>query len=85
MAKYLSDAELDSWFSYHQPTTPEIVEAHNTVRKACRELAQVFSDLLPEGPDKTTALQAVRLAMYKANACIAVRQYLFDPMVDDLL
>lgn len=79
MPKFTSDAQLDDWFGYHRPSDPSIAEAHETVRAECRRLAQVLSDLLPEGPDKTVALRAVRTVMYEANACIAVAQRLYHP------
>jgi hypothetical protein len=79
MTKFTSEDELDTWFGYHPPSTPEIAQAHDQVRAACRNLAGVFSDLLPECPDKTVALRAVREAMYAANAVIAVQQRLYDP------
>jgi hypothetical protein len=79
MAKFTPDAQLDDWFAHHSPSSPAIVQAHETVRAECRRLAQVFSDLLPECPDKTVALRAVRAAMFEANACIAVQQRLYEP------
>ena len=83
MSKFTSEAQLDQWFAHHPPVSPEIVRAHETVRAECRRLAQVLSDLLPECPDKTVALRAVREAMYHANACIAVEQRLHgEPTVD---
>ena len=79
MTKFTSEAQLDEWFGYHRPSDPSIAGAHDTVRAECRRLAQVLSDLLPECPDKTVALRAVRSVMYEANACIAVQQRLFEP------
>jgi hypothetical protein len=78
MSKYTSDAEIDSWFSHHPPSSPTIARGHERVRAECRRLAGVLSDLLPEGPDKTVALRAVRTVMYEANACIAIAQRLHD-------
>jgi hypothetical protein len=79
MTKFTPEAQLDEWFGYHPPSSPEIARAHETVRAECRRLAQVLSDLLPECPDKTVALRAVRAVMYEANACIAVQQRLYEP------
>lgn len=79
MPKFTSEAQLDDWFSHHPPAGPEIIQAHETVRAECRRLAGVLSDLLPEGPDKTVALRAIRTVMYEANACIAVEQRLYSP------
>jgi hypothetical protein len=77
--KYTSDAELDSWFSYHSPSSPTIARGHERIRTECRRLAGVLSNLLPEGPDKQVALRAVRTVMFEANACIAAAQRLNDP------
>lgn len=79
MPKFTSDAQLDQWFGYHQPSGPSIADAHEQVRAKCRELAGFLSDLLPECPDKTVALRAIRTVMYEANACIAVQQRLYTP------
>jgi hypothetical protein len=79
MSKFTSDAQLDDWFGYHPPSSDEIRDAHEQVRAKCRELAGFLSDLLPECPDKTVALRAVRAVMYEANACIAVQQKLHVP------
>lgn len=79
MPKFTSEAQLDDWFGHHPPSSPAISGAHEEVRAACRQLAQTLSDLLPECPDKTVALRAVRTVMYEANACIAVQQLLYDP------
>ncbi len=79
MPKFTSEAALDEWFGYHPPTSDAVREAHETVRTKCRELAQALSDLLPECPDKTVALRAVRTVMHEANACIAIEQRVYDP------
>jgi hypothetical protein len=77
MSKFTSEAQLDEWFGHHPPTQAAIAVAHEQVRAKCRELAQFLSDTLPECPDKTVALRAVRTVMYEANACIAVQQRLY--------
>ena len=78
MTKFTPESQLDDWFGYHPPSSPAIAEAHEAVRMNCRDLAQFLSDLLPECPDKTVALRAVRTVMYEANACIAVQQRLYE-------
>ncbi len=79
MHKFTSAETLDNWFSFHPPSSPAIAEAHEQVRAKCRELAGFLSDLLPECPDKTVALRAVRDVMFQANATIACNQALFTP------
>lgn len=78
MTKFISDEQIDSWFAYHPPSTPQIAAAHEEVRAEFGMLATYLNDLLPECPDKTVALRAVREAMYHANACIAVNQALME-------
>jgi hypothetical protein len=78
MPKFTSDAVLDDWFGYHRPSDESIAGAHEQVRAKCRDLAGFLSELLPECPDKTVALRAVRQVMYEANACIAVQQKLYE-------
>lgn len=77
MSKFTSDETLDKWFAHHAPSNDEIILAHETIRMRFRQLAQVLNDLLPEVPDKTVALRALRDAMYHANACVAVEQRLY--------
>lgn len=77
MGKFTSDATLDDWFGHHPPSEPAIAAAHEQVRARCRDLAGFLSDLLPECPDKTVALRAVRTVMHEANACIAIQQDLY--------
>lgn len=79
MPKFTTDETLASWFAYHPPATPEIVDAHERVREVFHDVAEFLNELLPECPDKTVALRAVREAMYHANACIAVQQKLYGP------
>jgi hypothetical protein len=75
--KFTTSEELDRWFGHTPPSTPEIGQAHEHIRSNFRDLAGFLSELLPECPDKTVALRALREAMYHANACVAVNQRLF--------
>lgn len=74
MPNFTSDAQLDSWFAYHSPGNPEVGEALKQIRTACRELAALFQSVIPECPDKTVALRAVREAMWAGNAAVACNQ-----------
>lgn len=74
MQRFTTDAQLDNWFAFHKPPTPQVIDAHEQIRAACRTLAGVFQELIPECPDKTVAFRAVREAMYAANAAIACNQ-----------
>lgn len=77
MSKFTSDETLDKWFAHHPPSNQEILDAHTAIRMDFRDLARSLNNLLPECPDKTVALRALREAMYHANACIAVEQRLY--------
>lgn len=74
MPKFTSDEEVSSWFEYHPPKTPIVIQAHTDIRAGFRELALRLNNLLPEGPDKKETLRALRRTMYDANACVAVAQ-----------
>lgn len=73
MANFVSDEQLDNWFKHHPPTG-DAIAAHEEIRHASRELAAVFQRVIPECPDKTVALRAVREAMMAANAAVACNQ-----------
>jgi hypothetical protein len=73
MPQFTSDAQLDNWFAYHRPTG-DAIAAHERVRVEFRALAATLQELIPECPDKTVALRAVRQAMFAANAAIACNQ-----------
>lgn len=78
MSKFLSDESLSNWFAYHPPTSDEIRDAHERVRAEFWALAASMNGLLPEGPDKTVALRAIRDASMQANAAIACAQRVHD-------
>lgn len=74
MSTFLSDDQVANWFAYHPPTTAAIRDAHERVRAEYGALAASMNSLLPEGPDKTVALRAIRDAAMQANAAIACAQ-----------
>jgi hypothetical protein len=75
-----SSDDLANWFAHHPPKNQEIIDAHERIRRAFHEAAEMLNDLLPEGDDKEAALQSVRRAMYDANSCIAVAQAVHRPV-----
>jgi hypothetical protein len=79
MSQFVSPEQLANWFAYHAPSGPEIVAAHERVREEFGALAASMNDLLPEGPDKTVALRAIRDASMQANAVIACAQRVYGP------
>lgn len=74
MPKFVTDDQITNWFAYHPPSSQEIIAAHERVRAEYGALAHNMNDLLPEGPDKTVALRAIRDAAMHANAAIACAQ-----------
>lgn len=78
MTKFLSDEQVADWFAYHPPSTSAIKEAHERVRAEYGALAASMNNLLPDGPDKTVALRAIRDAAMQANAVIACSQRLYE-------
>lgn len=78
MSRYIEDAELDNWFGYHPPSSEDIANGHDFVRRECRELAGMLNKILPEGAEKTTALRKVREAAMWGNAAIACKQEVGD-------
>jgi len=63
--------DIERRFSYHPPSTGEVVAAHQEVRTACSDVATRFNATLPEGREKALALTKLEEAMFWANAAIA--------------
>lgn len=78
MSKFLSDEQVANWFAYHPPSTSAIKDGHERVRAEFGALAASMNNLLPEGPDKTVALRAIRDAAMHANAAIACAQMVHE-------
>lgn len=83
--KHLPEITVANWFAYHPPSHSGIVAAHEFVRERYHQLAAQMNALLPEGPDKTVALRAIRDAAMQANAAIACAQELHPFAATDVL
>lgn len=70
--KFYSDVQVRNWHAYHPPVSEAVRDAHEQVREMFADLNVKLNNLLPEGPDKSVALRAVRDAMMQANGCLAV-------------
>lgn len=71
MDRFVTNDQIANWFAYHPPKDDTIAYAHDRVRTEFRSLALSMNDVIPESPDKTVALRAIREAMYHCNAAIA--------------
>lgn len=71
-SRYTPDQTLAEWFGFHPANDPAKRMAHEDVRVTFYALAAEMNQLLPEGPDKTVALRAVRDAAMQCNGVLAV-------------
>jgi len=62
--------DLDNVFTYHAPT-PDQIPMFEAIRAGGRDLAQIIGDLVPPGPERSTAIAKVREAVMWGNAGIA--------------
>ena len=58
-----------STYEYLTPTEKQ-VEQMALIRFAAKEYSEVLDEILPEGPDKTYTLRALRQVAMWANVCI---------------
>lgn len=63
--------DIKNRFSYHPPTTPERVAAHETTRDLLMGVAVVLDAALPPGREHAMVLTKLEEAMFWANASIA--------------
>lgn len=73
-AKFITDDEIRNRVAHHPPTSDEIIDAHEQIRNGYGDLAIEMNNLLPEGPLKTRAINALLDGMHMANHCVAVTQ-----------
>lgn len=64
-------AMIESAFTFHPATTPEVQLAHEAVRDACRFVANEISNVCPSSPELTFAIRRIQEAMMYANSAIA--------------
>jgi hypothetical protein len=63
--------DIENRFTYHPPSTPERVEAHEHCRQVHTTLARVLNAMLPEGREKSLAITKLEESMFWSNAAIA--------------
>lgn len=68
----MSPEDINNRFAFH-PATPENGngEKHEEIRESCRELAQWFNRVLPEGREKSLVITHLEEVMFWANAAVA--------------
>lgn len=67
----LSEEDLDRRFNYHAPKTEKKVDAHTSVRRNCRGLADFLNRNLPDGREKSLAITHLEEVMFWGNAALA--------------
>ena len=75
-----SQADLNHWFTHHDPTYEQI-DAYNTIRAAAKMLAEDFNERCPDCADKTAAIRKLRETVMAMNLAIACYQ---KPTVESL-
>lgn len=66
----INSADIEIRFTYHPPT-PEKVMAHENIRFACKTLAMIINQEIPDGREKSLAITHLEDTMMWANAAIA--------------
>ncbi|MER6828804.1 hypothetical protein ABT352_22680 [Streptosporangium sp. NPDC000563] len=64
--------QIDDWFTFHPPASPERRDAHVAVRGHCRHLAHTLADTVPPSNELDTALWYLRQVAMWANAGLAL-------------
>ena len=65
-------ADLDEVFRYHQPT-PEQQKCYVEIRQAAKVFASVILENTPPCNDQTEAVEAIRSAVMRSNAAVALK------------
>ena len=68
----MTNEQLENWFTYHAPTSDDMV-AYGKLRNAAKSFATAINELCPESADKTAAIRKAREALMTANASIACK------------
>jgi hypothetical protein len=66
-------SEIDNWFTYHAPKGDQ-PERYERIRAAGKDFALLLMELCPPSPERMTAIQMIRQAVYNANAAIACNE-----------
>lgn len=77
----LSHTDIDNIFSFHPPKNDETKDAHEAVRRACRDAAHTIKSITPDCAEQTTSLRGLQEAMMYANAALACHGGVDAPVV----
>jgi hypothetical protein len=66
----ITPADLENWFTYHQPTGDQ-PSRYKAIREAALHFAKTIVDNTPSSADQTAAVRKVREAAMTANQAIA--------------
>jgi hypothetical protein len=67
------EPDLDNLFTHHPPVGDQ-VERYETLRDKAKEFAALVVELVPNSPERSTAITKIREAVMFANAGIACNQ-----------
>lgn len=67
----MTGADIENRFAFHPANTEEKRDAHTSVRRQCRALADFINEKCPDGREKSTAITKLEEVMFWANAALA--------------
>lgn len=71
--------DIENRFAFHAATTAEKRDAHTSVRRHCRRLADELNDQLPDGREKSVAMTKLEEVMFWGNAALARQNEQAEP------
>lgn len=73
MKKLISDTDIKNWFTYHPPTTSQIVR-YGLIREEFEKLATSLNEKVPDCADKVAAFRDLRNCVMRFNLAIACNE-----------
>ena len=64
--------DIEEAFKFHPPKDDFAVQAHGSVRRLTNASAIWIFENVPDCPERDTAIDKIREAMYWANAAVAI-------------
>lgn len=69
-------------FGYHPPSTPQVIAAHERIRREMADLAKSMNELIPDCREKAKVMNRIDEAAMFANAAVARTQMRGAPTED---